>query len=607
MIRVLPRAGASFVLLALSVTLLAPQAPAAAASREKTRTAAKNPSSPPRSESFFSSDLPDPPRPGTLPDDYVMLRVGEKSIGAREFVDLYFGAYAADRPKQDSLGRVAFMKALVHKELLAQEARRLNPALTFEDRLTLREFSRRVYSNLLYQRMVIDPVRVSDQEVREAYSLFDTEVRVRMILFSTREQAERVRRDLLAARIGWSAAVQRYSLGDKANDGDLGWQSAGDIGMTFAPVTHRLKPGEISRVIKSRDGYSLVQCVERREARPPAFEAISRVLRGQLETTKSNLRADALQDSLAEQIGLVVDTTNVRWAATHFQSSTSFGSEGPTPVININAALPDFAPSDTARVLARYQGGQMSLGHFLDEFSHLPAMVRPNVNEFTALRGQVIATVIEPLIADLAIARGMDRDPVAVRQVERKHEELLVGHLYEDSVGSRIQFDPGERRRYYDENPQKFITFPEVKFAAIMRHTRAGIDSVAARVRAGESPVAILAADSMAGAITGSVQSRFQNDEGRPFHKVLFEELRPGKFWVDGPDPEGDYVLIYLLHRDDGHRVSYEEAASWIEETVVNERAEALLDAFIGRLAQRYPVQWRPDLVMRTDFRMAGI
>src|SRR6185503_53304 len=118
-----------------------------------------------RSEKY-RRDLPDPPGPGTVPGDYVMLRIADRSIPASEFVNSYFSAWAADRPKEDSLGRVQFMRNMVHKELLAHEAKRLNVPLTFEDRLELREHSARVYSNLLYQRVVVDPIRVDENEVR---------------------------------------------------------------------------------------------------------------------------------------------------------------------------------------------------------------------------------------------------------------------------------------------------------------------------------------------------------------------------------------------------------------------------------------------------------
>jgi hypothetical protein len=46
---------------------------------------------------------------------------------------------------------------------------------------------------------------------------------------------------------------------------------------------------------------------------------------------------------------------------------------------------------------------------------------------------------------------------------------------------------------------------------------------------------ALLAADSAAGRVSGSIQVRQQNENG-PYQKALFEEMRPGDVQVRGPD-----------------------------------------------------------------------
>lgn len=598
-LRGLVRALGSAVLLFVVASMSVSPANAAGKSEPKGKKSAARAEKTP--DDLFRRDLPDPPGPGTIPDDTVVLQIGDKKYTAKSYVLHYFSAYPADRPGQDSLGRVQFMRALIHKDLLSREARRINKPLGFEDRQTLREHTARVYSNVLYQRAAVDPVQVEDQEVRDAYELFKVEVRLRHILFAGRETAERVRRDLVSGRIGWNLAVQQYSIGEKAEAGDLGWQSAGQIGLGMASVTHRLRPGEYSTLIRNSDGWSLMQCMERREVKAPMFEALQRLIRGQLETAKTNVLADAIQDTLVRQIGLEVDSTNVRWAVKLFPSANTYESQSGT--LNIDASLPEVAPEDTSRVLARFRGGQVTLGSFLHEYGHIPSLIRPNVNEFGLLARQVISTALTPYTVTLAIERGLDRDPAAVKMVEHKLDELLVEHLYQDSVMSHVWVRPSEMRSYYERNRHKFVTFPVVTFAAITRSSRAGIDSVTARIRAGESAAAILRADSLAGHVSGSIQSRQMNDEGRPYHRVIFEELRPGQFSVEGPDPSGDYLVIQVLTRDDGRQYTFEESAMWVEQALQAEHAERALNALLIRLASGLEIRWRPDFVMRTDFR----
>lgn len=596
MIRTLLRACACAALAAL---LAVPPAVAQTSSR-----GGRKPAKTVTAEDHFRRDLPDPPGPGPLPPDHVVVKVGGRATTAREFARAYLDLPAMDRPGADSLGRVEFMKNLIRRDLLALEAARVDKPLTFEERHTLREFENRVHSNTLYQRLVIDPVRVTDAEVRAAYELMSREVRLRSIVVPSREQAEKLRRDLVAGRLGWATAVKAHSIGLKENDGDLGWLSASQIGFGQAALTHRLARGEISPPFRMRDGWEIVQAMEVRPATPPEFEAMRNLIRDQLEGFEQGRRADAMQDTLAAAIGLEVDTTNVRWAAKRFTTARNLDEQGQ---LTIDAAVPEFAPEDTGRVLVRHRDGRLTLGAFLHEYQHIPPMIRPNINEYSLLRSQAIVTALDPHIVELARRRGIPDDPFAKAQIARRLEQIRVERLYEDSVGAHVPVIPAaERRRHYEENRHRLVTNPSVTFAAITRSSRAGIDSVAARLAAGESAAAILRADSLAGAVSGAIHHRRMDEQGAPWHKLVFEDLRPGRHAVLGPDRQGDYVVIRLLTRDDGRELSYEEAQAWLDESLQNEHAERIFARFVERLARRHPASWRPDLVMRIELDPAA-
>jgi hypothetical protein len=94
----------------------------------------------------------------------------------------------------------------------------------------------------------------------------------------------------------------------------------------------------------------------------------------------------------------------------------------------------------------------------------------------------------------------------------------------------------------------------------------------------------------------GTIQNRKQNDEGA-YHKALFEEMRPGDIQVRGPDREGAYVVIQLLHYDPGVQLSYQESEQMIDESLQNAKTDAALRAFIDRQKPLYAIAWRPELV----------
>ena len=203
----------------------------------------------------------------------------------------------------------------------------------------------------------------------------------------------------------------------------------------------------------------------------------------------------------------------------------------------------------------------------------------------------------------LAYDRGIDKDPVAIQLIEDKREQLLVERMFQDSIQTRVRVTDAMRHKYYDDNKPGFFTFPMIRFAALSSPSRAGADSLKARLLSGEKAEAILLADSLAGLKPrGSIQQRFQNEPG-PYHKVLFEELRPGQVTTDGPDKSGDYIVLQLIAFEQGRQLPFAEVERVIDESLQNITGDSMLQALIARNRKRYRIEAHPEWVMR--FRLA--
>jgi len=539
------------------------------------------------------------PDTGQFLDDSVLIaRVDQRTIRARDYVEAYFSSYAEYRPRPDSAGRLEFMNSMVNKEVLGLTALAINRPLGFEDRTVMREHTERVLSNTLFQRAVLDSVKVSEAELQQVYAQHKYSQHLRHILFATRADAERVRRDLVAKRITWKDAVRKYSLApeeDRQRDGDLGWHARFGFDAVIAFEVFALAPGEISQVLTDVKGYQLVQAVERRPVDAPSYRDIRPAIMSEVRGQKIADRAEALRATMRSEIGMVYDTTNIEWACGKFSPTVTTSLEGTQTTLNLNADVPEFVPADTSKVLARYRGGKLTLGAFLEVYTAIAPLMRPSVNDFEGMRGQVDGIVLEPYMAEEAARRGLDKDPMAVAQIESRREELLVEHLYTDSISSKVWIKPEDRRKYYKDNLSGFVTYPHVTYAAFFRTSRPAADTLAVRLRAGEKAQDVLLADSLLGRTTGSIQERSANDHGTPYYKLLFEELRPGKVSVEGPDREGHFAVIQLLTYNPGRQLSYEESEHYIDESLQNIKAEEKLKAFLAARKKLYHIEAHPE------------
>lgn len=534
-----------------------------------------------------------------LPDTTWLIRVGPRTRTIRDFVEAWFASLVEFRPKGDSAGRVEFLNSMLNKEVLGLTALASQRPLGFEDRAKMREFNDRMLSNLLYQRLVMDSIQITEQDVREYWSQYTYSQRFRHITLFDGALAERVRADLVAGRIRWADAVKRYSRSkvDRGPDGELGWVTRDKLEPAIAEQIYVLKPGDISRVFEDREGFQIVQAVERKSAQAPAYEALRRTLRSQLYDFRASSRSGVIFDQLRREAAMVYDTANIRFATENFRETVKVRSEPLSTTFEINDIMPEFSPADTGRILARWKDGHLSLSRLVHHYMDITPLMRPNLTTFEAMRGQVDAVVLEPYIAGYARRLGLDKDPIAIAQSEHKLEEILVGHMFQDSIASRVWVSRPERREYYEKNKNQFFTFPRVRFAAFARNSRTSADSLAGALRAGANAEALVQADSATGSPTSSIQTR-RDDEKGAYHKLLFEELRPGQVAVMGPDRSGDFAVIQLLQFDAGRQLSFEESEQYADESLQNIKGEKLLNEMLGRLKKRYPVASRPEIVM---------
>jgi hypothetical protein len=552
-------------------------------------TPAPSPASKPASASF-------------LPDSFVLARVQDRSIRVDRFVDAYFASYAPVRPKPDSAGRVEFLGSMINKDVLGITALKINKPLTFEDRSEMREYTDRVLSNALYRQAVLESVTVSEEEIQRVHAQYGFEQHYRRIRFDDPNAAALVRRQVMAHTIPWTEAVRRSADFDPTHpDADLGWIKREVFDLRTAELVWDLAPGAVSEAVRDPDGFYLLQLVERRPVALPALEPMRPTLTAAIRDLHGAKRADRLQAEIGRRIGVVYDTTNIRWSAAKFRGFQTVKHEGQNMVLEMGGIGDDLDPADTSRVLVRWRDGRFSLGTFVIEYNHQSPLMRQPVGDFESFRGQLDAMVLEPYMADEARSRGLDKDPGVASVVEMKHEELLVDHLFADSVQSRIRVTSAERRKYYDQHISLFTTYPTVHFAAIVRGSQAGADSVMARLKKGETAASILHADSLAGLTSGSIRDLRDEGRGGPYNKILFGELRPGQSTVVGPDKQGDWLVLQLLSFDPGHPVPYAQAESMVDESLQNIKGEEELKRLIARHSKKYRISSHPELVMRIN------
>jgi len=355
-----------------------------------------------------------------------------------------------------------------------------------------------------------------------------------------------------------------------------------------------LRPGGISDAYSDRDKFFILQVTDWHDLAPPPDYLIRRLIKNDLAEAKRAPLIEALYDAIREREGAVYDSANVRWTAEQFRES--MGEK--VSSFSVGTPIPDIAPADTSRVLVRTRGGRFTVGQFLSGLHQIPNAVRPKAHTPGLLLSSLDRMFFHPQLVAEARARGLEDDPLVVKGLQRKREEILVQHLYGDSVGSKVWASAEERRAYFEEHRSSFITRPTARFAQIVRWSRAGADSALAALRAGADPESLVAGDRSLGWIREAM-----DNEAMEYRSVVFGELKEGQGTVLGPDKENKYMVLFVLHHEPSRPMAYDEPAvqAIVDESVYNLKSEQALNAFLERRRRHYRIEAHPEWVMRIE------
>lgn len=125
---------------------------------------------------------------------------------------------------------------------------------------------------------------VSEEEMRKYYGLHEKEffqperIHVLQIVVPTKEEAEKIRQEILTGKLSFESAARQYSLSpDAAKGGDLGFFARNKKIDAFNEAFSQ-SVGAISKPVLSRYGLHLLKVIEKQPAKKLSFEEIKHVI-----------------------------------------------------------------------------------------------------------------------------------------------------------------------------------------------------------------------------------------------------------------------------------------------------------------------------------------
>lgn len=227
----------------------------------------------------------------------------------------------------------------------------LPPGASFADwlssrRISPRELAARCRMEIQLEKMVADKVTVTEEEVAKFYEANRERFRqpermlVSHICVEKREDAERIRQEIVSEKITFADAARKYSIDPygRENGGLFGWISRGQDPFQQAAFALQ-RDGDISPVFQGRQGWEIVRRDAYQTARVAPFEEVHDQVREMLrqeritrlaENMLRELRRAANVEQLVDFAALNEDLRQILDAAKAAQEAagTARGSTG---------------------------------------------------------------------------------------------------------------------------------------------------------------------------------------------------------------------------------------------------------------------------------------
>ena len=190
--------------------------------------------------------------------------VNGHEIGLNDFLPKYRNFLSKTHQNDNLSNRYAFLNSMIDESIILEYAKRsgfnnspeiLHKRAQIHDQLLLNEY---------YDRKVINGIQITDNELRQLFKYYNTRLHVRHLYAPDLETIQDIS-NKIDSGISWEYLAKTCFEDSilKNNGGDIGWYKMGELDPAFEITAYELLDGEISEPTKTRDGFSLIQVLER--------------------------------------------------------------------------------------------------------------------------------------------------------------------------------------------------------------------------------------------------------------------------------------------------------------------------------------------------------
>jgi peptidyl-prolyl cis-trans isomerase C len=185
-----------------------------------------------------------------------------------------------------------WVKYLIETKVFSGEAKKVGLDKNPEVAAEITGKTDEILASSFEKRLMDSELPVSEKEVSDFYQShleqfrIPLKIRVRVILVKDKEEAEGILKQIKEGA-SFESLAEKKSIDPSASQrGDLGWFGKGEKDPDLEKVAFSLERGQVSDIMKTKEGYQIVKLIERRGGEVPPLSKVDETIKRMLMKQK---------------------------------------------------------------------------------------------------------------------------------------------------------------------------------------------------------------------------------------------------------------------------------------------------------------------------------
>ncbi len=513
--------------------------------------------------------------------DDVVATVGQHKIYKSEYAERYSNYLVATGVKDNATVRKAILDNMINEIILYSYDDNEALFLNIEYQKEISWAEKQAVLSYLKDREVYAKINVTEKELREAFVRVNEKISASHLYAPTLEEAENLYK-LLQIGVDWdNLASQVFTDSTLRNNGGyLGYFTWGDMDPAFEEAAYSMKAGEISKPIKTENGYSIIR-LENKISTPILTEYQFMTKKNKLE---SLLKIKKKPEYEKKYIADIFNGSRYLLNQKSLDNiSTYFGFSDISKTENSYQPNPD-------EVCVTYDGKKFSEYFIIDQITQIPNFHRSKLNSKETLKQVIKGVILQTLLYSQAVSKGYDKNEMVQDVADKLKTQIFLKYKMQQIL-SAIKVSDSLLSKYYKDNIESFKTQSEISIQEIIVDKKPLADSLITLLNEGKDFGEL--------AREYSLREFSQKNNGvinyAPLSKFGFlksDFWRAEKEEIIGPkELHGAYGIFKLLGKKQGEPKKFEDIEKFdLEIAYKNDYRKNIMEKYINNIRQNVSI-----------------